>query len=122
MFGFLKHIRGQRNHLVQTEEQYVFIHDALLEAIQVNIRLTHYRQEYHSMVLGEMGMTRVFHEVRLQCNLTTRQRRIFANANFEYKSTDLDRFLVYYLVKPSDNYSVYFGLTFNDFLIFSELL
>ena len=70
VFGFLKHIRSQRNHLVQTEEQYVFLHDALVEALSCGVT---------EVKLNEVGE----HVARLQAAVSEVDTRQLVEKQFD---------------------------------------
>jgi len=57
VYGHVTCLRAQRNYMVQTEDQYIFVHDAVLEAVQCGTTEIPARNLFtHIQRLSERGL------------------------------------------------------------------
>jgi hypothetical protein len=77
IYGHVTCLRAQRNYMVQTEDQYVFIHDAVLEAVQSgNTEILARNLGTHIQKLSQRlqdGATGMEHEFRVMKDLRSLQ-------------------------------------------------
>lgn len=84
IYGHVTCLRAQRNYMVQTEDQYVFIHDALLEAYmcgQTEVAARNLHQHIQKLMQSEPGdVTGMEQEFKKLGNIKTDSSR-FVTAN-----------------------------------------
>ncbi|KAJ3663922.1 hypothetical protein Zmor_008138 [Zophobas morio] len=85
IYGHVTCLRAQRNYMVQTEDQYIFIHDALLEAVicgQTEVPARNLQSHIQKLMQLEPGenVTGMEHEFKKLGNIKTDSSR-FVTAN-----------------------------------------
>lgn len=88
IYGHVTCLRAQRNYMVQTEDQYVFIHDALLEAIvcgNTEVSARDLREHIQRLMQTEIGenITGMELEFKKLANIKTDSTR-FMSANMPF--------------------------------------
>lgn len=87
LLAYLRHVRTQRNFLVQTEEQYVFVHDALAETVAAGE--TSIGRNYLAKYIGSLQSSFTTDENSIPWQLVDRQFKLatsFQPAEDQYQA------------------------------------